>query len=123
MVGGMRAVAGVVRVCGPGGHVEMDSVLHTRALAAWCSRAGFRATGTYAVWLLCFVGEALLFLQSPLPIQPLLVDVRAKRTLSSPQAPSLSSVAALSACPKPTRTPPGCAAAPSKLGAGLHPRD
>ena len=116
-------MAGVVRVCGLGGHVEMDSVLHTRALAVWCSRAGFRATGRCAAWLLCFGSEALLFLQSPFPVHPLLVDARAKRTLSSPQAPSLSSVAALSTCPKPTRTPPGCAAAPSKLGAGLHPWD
>ena len=56
-------MAGAVGVCGRGGHVEMDSVLHTHAPAAWCGGAGFRATGRCAVWLSCLGG-------SPLPAEP-----------------------------------------------------
>ena len=62
-MGVVRAVAGAVGVCGRGGHVEMDSVLHTHAPAAWCGGAGFRATGRCAVWLSCLGG-------SPLPAEP-----------------------------------------------------
>lgn len=95
MVGGVvRTVAGVVGVRRRGGHVEMDLGASHACTCSLVRRCWVQGHGRCAVWL--YVLRALLFLQSLLPVHPVHVDAWAKRLLSSPQAPSLSSTVALS---------------------------